>query len=48
MTTAAPATARQRDKLKRFLVRFALVVLVIELALSIVLVLVGVKYADFQ
>jgi hypothetical protein len=33
---------------KRFLIRFGLVAFVIEIVLSIILVLLGVQYADYQ
>jgi hypothetical protein len=34
--------------MKRFLIRFGLAALAIEIALSIILVLLGVQYADYH
>ena len=39
---------RRMGRVKRFLIRFALVAFVIEIVLSIILVLLGVQYADYQ
>jgi hypothetical protein len=47
MTTSTPMTVERRQKVKRFLIRFALLVLVIEVTLSIFLALLGIKYLDY-
>jgi hypothetical protein len=36
------------EDMKRFLIRFGLAALAIEIALSIILVLLGVQYADYH